>query len=82
MRLCIFITREVKSWPVKSTCKIRPMLRIRFFIIIPRPKIPHSRFGAESESGTFGQGMVKNYFLTRTCDVLMEEWEFFGKLFF
>ena len=35
-----------------------PMLRIRFFII-PGPKIPHSRFGAGRESGTFGQGMVK-----------------------
>ena len=39
-----------------------PMLRIRFFII-PGPKIPHSRFGARSESGTFGQGMVKTIFL-------------------
>ena len=37
-----------------------PMLRIRLFII-PGPKIPHSRFGAGSESGTFGQGMVKKY---------------------
>ena len=36
-----------------------PMLRIRVFIILG-PKIPHSRFGAGSESGTFGQGMVKN----------------------
>ena len=41
-----------------------PMLRIRFFII-PGPKIPHSRFGAGSESGTFGQGVVKNFFLPR-----------------
>ena len=37
------------------------MLRIRFFII-PGPKIPHSRFEAASESGTFGHGMVKIYF--------------------
>ena len=37
-----------------------PMLRIRFFII-PGLKIPHSRFEAGSESGTFGQGMLKNY---------------------
>ena len=29
------------------------------FFTIPGPKIPHSRFWAGSESGTFGQGMVK-----------------------
>ena len=35
------------------------MLRIRFFTI-PGPKIRHSCFEAGKESGTFGQGMVKN----------------------
>ena len=38
---------------------VTPMLRILFFNI-PGPKIPHSRFWAGSESGTFGQGMAKN----------------------
>ena len=65
----VYYTRDVKSWPVQCTCKLAnmcsgmalfiPMLRIQFFII-PGLKIPHSRFGARSESGTFGQGMVKN----------------------
>ena len=68
-KIVYYTTREVKSWPVQSTCKLAnmcsgvalfiPMLRIRFFTI-PGPKIPHSRYGAGSESGTFGQGMVKN----------------------
>ena len=35
-----------------------------YYFIIPGPKIPYSRFGAGSESGTFGQGMVKNRILT------------------
>ena len=47
---------------VENTCSgvapFIPMLSIRFFII-PGPKIPHSRFGAGSESCTFAQGMVK-----------------------
>ena len=32
-----------------------------YYFTIPGPKIPHSCFWAGSESGTFGQGMVKNY---------------------
>ena len=31
---------------------------------IPGPKIPHSRFWAGRESGTFGQGMAKKYFIS------------------
>ena len=44
-----------------------PMMYIRFFTI-SAPKIPHSRFGAGSKSGTFGQGMVKEYFAPYVTD--------------
>ena len=42
-----------------------PMLRIRFFIT-PGPKIPHSRFGTGSESGTFGQGRYGEKIITQS----------------
>ena len=81
-----YTTREVKNGPGQSTCKLPPeskarvanmcsgvvlfMLRIRFFII-PGQKIPHSRFGGGSESGTFGQGMVKKSYM-EICRAILE----------
>ena len=65
-----FTTREVKSWPVQNTRKLPPEPKARvakkcsgvaLFIspycvcIVPGPKIPHSRFGAGSESGIFAR---------------------------
>ena len=52
---------EPKARVANTSCGLAnftPVERILFFLT-SRPKIPHSRFGAGSESGTFGQGMVK-----------------------
>ena len=34
-----------------------------YYFTIPWPKVPHSRFCAWSDSGTFGQGMVKKSYI-------------------
>ena len=46
-----------------------PLAHILFFVI-PGPKIRHWHFWAGSESGTFGQGMTKNHFLTRVSNTI------------
>ena len=64
-----YASREEKTWTVHSPCKqemyglpnFPSLLCILIFFIIPEPKIPHSRLRAESESGTFGQGIVKKF---------------------
>ena len=71
MIIVYYAPREEKTWTVHSSCKLAntscglanftPMEHILFFAI-PGPKIPHSRFGAGRECGTFGQGVAKNTF--------------------
>ena len=55
---------EPKARVANTSCWLAnfiPVVRILFFAI-PGPKTPHSRFGAERECGTFGQGMAKSIF--------------------
>ena len=56
---------EPKARVANTSCGLAnfiPVVCILFFAI-PGPKTPHSRFGAERECGTFGQGVAKNLFL-------------------
>ena len=60
-KIVYYTTREVKIWPVQSTCKLANMCPgVALFI-------SHSRFGAGSASGTFGQGMVKKQITDNYC---------------
>ena len=77
-QIVYYAPREEKTETVHTSCKLpntrcglanfTPVERILFFTI-PGPKIPHSRFWAGSENGTFGQSMVKNSI--RNTDIKM-----------
>ena len=59
---------EPKARVANTSCELAnfiPVVRILFFTI-PGPKIPHSRFGAGREFGTFGQGVAKMSFHDQT----------------